>query len=336
MLLCSPDYVGQDAVGLYVPGEPRIHSFAFAKPVRLWASPANAGALDLANELAAAFAGLTVSTAEDRGSVASRHSGRFSRFTRRSAPRRAGDATHMLLYLNEDSFVSDARLAEQVKQAREDRLPIVMAHENDPEKGGVPFSRFFETTPQESDSPRGAAIPRVSRALHLSFHCTAGAHRRRSLQGPGEIVLPGAPPRGARRRRAVLGSRADVPRVTPASPSVGVARALGKGPRRDSGPGKGGPPPLEEACRPRRWRPLRTDGPRRRRQRRGIGGAIRLAELAGLADARLRAELVPLPSRKASCHVLGAEADDLEAGKDGTCSPARRLALRRPQCSPAG
>ena len=148
VLLCSPDYVGQDAVGLYVPGEPRIHSFAFAKPVRLWASPANAGALDLANELAAAFAGLTVSTAEDRGSVASRASGRFSSIMRRSAPRRAGDATHMLLYLNEDSFVSDARLAEQVKQAREDRLPIVMAHENDPDLGGCEFSKFFETTPQ--------------------------------------------------------------------------------------------------------------------------------------------------------------------------------------------
>ena len=55
----------------------------------------------------------------------------------------------MLLYLNEDSFVSDARLAEQVKQARRDKLPIVMAHENDPDRGGCLFSKFFETTPQE-------------------------------------------------------------------------------------------------------------------------------------------------------------------------------------------
>ncbi|EOD04884.1 hypothetical protein EMIHUDRAFT_220686 [Emiliania huxleyi CCMP1516] len=156
VLLCSPDYVGQNALGLYVPGEPRIHSFALARPVTLWASPANAGALELASELAAAFAGLTVSTAEDRGSVTASH--RRSSIMRRSTPRRAGDATHMLLYLNEDTW-SDERLAEQVRQAREDRLPIVMAHENDPDKGGVPFSRFFETTPQESDSLRGAAIP---------------------------------------------------------------------------------------------------------------------------------------------------------------------------------
>ena len=54
----------------------------------------------------------------------------------------------MLLYLNEDSF-SDERLAEQVKQARKDKLKIVMAHENDPDRGGCLFSKFFEVTPQE-------------------------------------------------------------------------------------------------------------------------------------------------------------------------------------------
>ena len=224
MLLCSPDYVGQDAVGLYVPGEPRIHSFALAKPVTLWASPANAGSVDLANELAAAFAGLTVSTAEDRGSVASRASGRFSSIMRRSAPRRAGDATHMLLYLNEDTFVSDERLAGQVRQAREDRLPIVMAHENDPEKGGVPFSRFFETTPQESDSLRGAAIP--------PYPCPPPLlpmHRRSSSPEASTRTWRNRATRGATTRRAAAEGvlRADFPRVTPASPSVGVAGALG-------------------------------------------------------------------------------------------------------------
>ena len=126
MLLCSPNYVNQTSLPLCVPGEPESQPLAFAKETMLWASPANAGAHVLAEEIATTFAGLTVSTAE--------------------AP---GPATHMLLYLNEDSFVSDARLAEQVKQAREDKLPIVMAHENDPDLGGCPFSRFFEVTPQE-------------------------------------------------------------------------------------------------------------------------------------------------------------------------------------------
>ena len=83
--------------------------------------------MELANELATAFTGLTISATDAR----------------------PANATHMLLYLNENSFVSDERLAEQVKQARKDRLKIVMAHENDLVLGGCPFSRFFETTPQE-------------------------------------------------------------------------------------------------------------------------------------------------------------------------------------------
>ena len=125
MLLCSPAYLNRTSLPLCVPGEPESQLLAFAKETMLWASPANAGAQVLAGEIAAAVAGLTVSTAE--------------------AP---GPATHMLLYLNEDSF-SDERLAEQVKQARKDKLKIVMAHENDPDRGGCLFSKFFETTPQE-------------------------------------------------------------------------------------------------------------------------------------------------------------------------------------------
>jgi len=110
---------------LCIADELRISPFAFSERVTVRVSLANPGAEDLANELAKSFAGLTVSTAEE-----------------------ADDATHMLLYLNQETW-SDERLAEQVKQAREDKLKIVMAHENDPEKGGCIFARFFETTPQE-------------------------------------------------------------------------------------------------------------------------------------------------------------------------------------------
>ncbi|EOD04586.1 hypothetical protein EMIHUDRAFT_374556, partial [Emiliania huxleyi CCMP1516] len=120
VLLSSPNYLDRTSLPLCVPGEPESQSLAFAKATLLWASPANAGAQALADEIADAFAGLTISTAE--------------------AP---GPATHMLLYLNEDSF-SDERLADQVKQAREDKLKIVMAHENDPDLGGCQFSRMFE------------------------------------------------------------------------------------------------------------------------------------------------------------------------------------------------
>ena len=126
MLLCSPNYVNQTSLPLCVPGEPESQLLAFAKETMLWASPANAGAQVLAEEIADAVAGLTISTADARPAT----------------------ATHMLLYLNEDSF-SDARLADQVQQARKDKLKIVMAHENDPDLGGCLFSRFFEVTPQE-------------------------------------------------------------------------------------------------------------------------------------------------------------------------------------------
>ena len=181
MLLCSPNFLDRTSLPLCVSGELESQSLAFSKPCTLWASPANAGSLALADEIAAAFApdretaGLTICTTDDR----------------------PASATHLLLYLNEDSFVSDERLAEQVKQAREDKLKIVMAHENDPALGGCQFSRFFEVTPQERMS-HSDACPEPPLPPQPSPPNAAGAHRRRTLQGPGKIVLPGAPPQGAR------------------------------------------------------------------------------------------------------------------------------------------
>ena len=132
----------------------------------LWASPFDEGADELATELATNFSGLTVSTAEE-----------------------AGDATHMLLYLNADTW-SDERLAEQVKQARQDRLKIVMAHENDLDRGGCEFAKFFETTPQERCP---SAVHRLchTRPLHAPL-----PRRRRSSSTPGSTTpspLPASP-----------------------------------------------------------------------------------------------------------------------------------------------
>ena len=128
----------------------------------------------MANELAASFPGVAVDNAAEM-------------------PERA---THMLLYLCEATW-SDDRLAEQVERVREGGLPIVMAHENDPDKGGCQFSRFFEVTPQERMS-HSDARPEPPLPPQPSPPNAAGAHRRRTLQGPGKIVLPGAPPQGAR------------------------------------------------------------------------------------------------------------------------------------------
>ena len=189
-------------------GEPGSQPLALFKPCTLWASPANAGALELANELAAAFTGLTISTAEDpsgssaseaslaEASYAERSVSVLSIFGRSPTLRHVGQATHMLLYLNENSFVSDERLAEQVKQARENKLKIVMAHENDPDKGGCQFSRFFEVTPQERMSHIDVR-PEPPLPPQPSPPNATGAHRRRTLQGPGNLVLPRPPPHGA-------------------------------------------------------------------------------------------------------------------------------------------
>jgi len=145
LLLQTPAYAKEKSLPLAVPGEVQGQNLGFANPVLLWASRANPGAKDMADELAAAFTRLTVSTMD--------------------TPERA---THMLLYLNQDTW-SDERLAEQVTAARAASLPIVMAHESDPSLGGGPFARQFEITPQEL----------ISGGLYrdLAVSCFPGNHR---------------------------------------------------------------------------------------------------------------------------------------------------------------
>ena len=221
MLLCSPNYLNEASLPLCVSGEPESQPLAFSKPCTLWASPAIAGALELATEIATAVAGLTISTTDDR----------------------PASATHMLLYLNEESFVSDGeRLAEQVKQARQDRLKIVMAHENDPALGGCQFSRFFEVTPQEQMSQRDA------RPEPPLLPPTLSPQRRRS-SSPADSTRTwqNRASRGATARRAPSLPQRALPRIERfvtrgGSLPAGVARPSGKEPRRDPRSVAGGPP----------------------------------------------------------------------------------------------
>ena len=190
LLLCSTNFLGSTSLPLTVTGELRIRAFGFSTFAKVWASPANAGARELAEELVAAFPGLTVSTAEE-----------------------AGDATHMLLYLNEHSF-SDERLAEQVTQARQDRLPIVMAHENDPDLGGCEFSKFFETTPQVE---RRMLIVTPVRSPPLPHNSLLPTRRRSSSRAGSTRTSRARASPGATARRALApsppGGRS--PAVTP-------------------------------------------------------------------------------------------------------------------------
>ncbi|KAL1507993.1 hypothetical protein AB1Y20_007595 [Prymnesium parvum] len=61
------------------------------------------------------------------------------------------EANRVLLYLNTDTFlgVDGQTLANDVRLAWAAGVEVVLVHENDEHLCGCPFSRFFETTPQE-------------------------------------------------------------------------------------------------------------------------------------------------------------------------------------------
>ena len=112
---------------IYVPDEITETPLSFRRAVRIYASPNNPGAREVADVLKKAMAGLELSTEPPPA------------------------ATHFLLYLAQDTFVGEAgeELAKEVRaEMRADR-PIVMLHENDLENGGCEFAWFFSTTPQD-------------------------------------------------------------------------------------------------------------------------------------------------------------------------------------------
>ncbi|EOD35585.1 hypothetical protein EMIHUDRAFT_98575 [Emiliania huxleyi CCMP1516] len=169
LLLKTPKYARKRSLPLYIPGEVRAKDLAFHKPVVLWASTLNAGARDLAAAVVAAVAGGKIS-------ITAATPSRLS-----SLPRSSGsggdddEATHMLLYLNRVTWAGDGAeaLAEQVRAAREARLPIVMAHENDAVRNGCIFGHFFEVTPRDL----------IADGLYndLAVGCHSAPHRQVSL-----------------------------------------------------------------------------------------------------------------------------------------------------------
>ena len=161
-----PKYAGEEALPLYIPGEIRADSLAF--PKRLWASTLNAGARELANAVAAAVAdGISITNATPSRLSSLPHS--------RDSDGESEEATHMLLYLTLSTWAGDGAeaLAEQVRAARNARLPIVMAHENDIERAGCIFGHFFEVTPRDLI---------VDGLYHdLAIGCHSGKHRQVSI-----------------------------------------------------------------------------------------------------------------------------------------------------------
>jgi len=58
--------------------------------------------------------------------------------------------THMLLYLNSQTFSGELSVAllDEINAAREAGVEVVLAHERDPDRSGCDFDEFFQLTPQ--------------------------------------------------------------------------------------------------------------------------------------------------------------------------------------------
>ena len=156
-LLQTPRYCARSNLPLYLPGELRSEGLSFTQPLILWTSTANRGARALAEELHVAFPRIVLTEVPPPGLLDKQESqatNALQWLTRRVSSSSInrdgsnGEATHMLLYLNSSTW-SDELLAKQVTAARAARLPIIMAHERDPARGGCLFARMFEVTPQQ-------------------------------------------------------------------------------------------------------------------------------------------------------------------------------------------
>jgi len=93
----------------------------------------------------------------------------------------------MLLYLNDATFVGESRrgLTDDVRDARARGIIIVMAHENDAERGGCPFSRFFETTPPQL--VEGGLYKTLAQPLYSGEHRTVGLKMLAIALGAEEV-----------------------------------------------------------------------------------------------------------------------------------------------------
>ena len=162
----------------------------------------------------------------------------------------ATEVSHMLLYLNNNTFVGPAgeALADEVRAALKVDMPLLMLHENDEANGGCPFARFFETTPQARYTYCGPIYCGYNYCgstllwlyllwlsvlwLYILWPHLLGSHRRRAVQAARarallRLVLAGLrrasgqlPRRAQRRGRAGLrGLRG----LAPAAGQVGKA-----------------------------------------------------------------------------------------------------------------
>ena len=153
---------------------------------------------------------------------------------RRSSRRDVAEASHMLLYLNEATFVGEEGevLAEEVRSALASRFPLVMVHENDKSAGGCEFAHFFVTTPQDliADGLYNALAhawhPEPFRAVSVALVAQAfGAEEPLSTQSIGRWIGRWTGRRGAARLAAEQDARLDAVCMS-STPAVAPPPAL--------------------------------------------------------------------------------------------------------------
>ena len=154
---------GGNALRLYIPGELPRTRLALPQDLFVYASKHNPGAMDVVDDLSTAMDGAFTPIDQPSAIVPRRASSLLRRAQLRTARRTPAmlskrissastGATHMLLYLNEDTFAGQPgeALAEEVRRVLAAGEPaLVMVHENDPARGGCAFGKLFSTTPQD-------------------------------------------------------------------------------------------------------------------------------------------------------------------------------------------
>jgi hypothetical protein len=149
--------------GLFIPGS--VKNAYFKNQVHLVYAPTNKGVKELASELQVLAKHLTpghdfslLETLEDH--VSRDEMGELTAFVSGVASTlslgltdksdvKPGNATHMLLYLNSETYTDDGETAEMVRNAQDGGVKIVMVQERDAAKGGVDFGHFFISTPED-------------------------------------------------------------------------------------------------------------------------------------------------------------------------------------------
>jgi len=185
ILACPNQEPGTTEIPLYIPRELARQRQTFHTPVVLYVSPNNPGATGVASELREGM------------------SNRIDVVMERTS------ATHMLLYLNEDTYEGDAGmlLADELRAVRGGRgqaatqfftssnrstLPIVMVHENDPGRGGCEFGHFFATVGRCGWAFSGLSLMCVPTLPCFRSADSSRPDQRWAVQGACACALPRA------------------------------------------------------------------------------------------------------------------------------------------------